>query len=143
MTPIQNIDKSRRNFEHTVRVVTASIHAAEAFAPRTIAATFVVSRLAAAGAAGLKLPQGEILALGSQLAVRMEAVGSDLQVTLQLRGFQALRAHGGKSGRLVSADQRVHVAFAFDAKGKAVCVMTDSDIARGGLEQFHIEVFGD
>ena len=134
--------KTLADFEHTVRVVTARIHAAESFAPSPITATFTISLLAAAGAARTQLPRGKILAAGSQLAVTIEPDGVDLLITLQLRGFQPLKQHAGKDGRLISADDRVDVPFHFDTRGTAVCRLTDSDIARAGLEHFRVEVFG-
>lgn len=131
------------NFEHTVRTITARIHAAEAFLTRMPVQQFGFSLKAAAGSGGLALPQGELLAPGSLLGISIVAVGSDLQITLQLKGFKMLKEHGGKAGRLVSTDGKIHVSFRFDSRGTAVCYMTDSEIARAGLEQFRVEVFDD
>ena len=134
--------KATRDFEHTVRVVTARLHAAEAhLANRPAAQVFTISLKAAASVDGLLLPRGEILASGSQLAVTISAGASDLRISLQLKGFSTLQQFKGKAGRLLSDDKRVDIPFRFDDRGSAVCVMTDSDIARAGLAHFHVEVF--
>jgi hypothetical protein len=135
--------KAHRDFEHTVRVVTARIHAGDTFTSRVPTQQFVFSLKAASSAIGTQLPRGEILAPGSQLGVSMVAQGNNLRITIQLKGFKALQAHRGKPGRLISEDGRVHVPFRFDEKGAATCLMTDSDISRGGLAHFRIELFDD
>lgn len=140
---MQDLNERRRwrDFDHTVRVIVARALVERELSPRALAGRYIVTLLAAAGTAGLSLPKAEILADGSQLGVRIETEDSALKITLQLRGFAALKAHAGHHGRLISADTTVEVPFQFDRNGTAYCFMTDTQVSRSGLEKFAIEVF--
>jgi hypothetical protein len=141
---MQDLNERRRgwrDFNHTVRVIIARVVTEQELSPRALTGRYLVTLLAAAGTAGLNLPKSEVLAEGSQVGIRIETEGAALKITMQLRGFAALKAHAGCHGRLISADAMVEVPFQFDRTGTAVCFMTDTQVARAGLEKFAIEVF--
>ena len=80
------------------------------------------------------------MAKGGQLGVAFVQVGTEVQATLQLKGFAAVKAYAGKSGRLVSADANMDASFRFDPRGHAMCTLADTAEVRLGLQNFDVIV---
>jgi hypothetical protein len=144
MNELTDRGKKYADFAHTVRVVTARALAEhERGIPIVAARTaqrFTVIAMAAAAADMADLPRGEILAREGELGARFEARDGRVYATLQLKGFSAITAHGGRSGRLMTSNGAVDCRFTFDTRGKSVCVLLDAPEVRAGLNDFSLDI---
>jgi hypothetical protein len=129
-----------RDFDHTVRVVTARALAEIDVNHGAPVTRFAVTLLAAAGSTGINLPTGEVLAEGRQLGIRIVTHTGELAVTLQLKGFAALTAHKRQPGRLTTLSGTFDVLFQFSERGTAICLLPDTPEVRLGLQTCMIEV---
>jgi hypothetical protein len=134
-----------RDFRHTMRVITASALAQHDLAatggraaPRVT--TFTFDLLAAAAAADVRLPERR-LSTGSELAAELDdSRAGEIRLSLQLKGFAALKENAGRPARLVSANGAIDYAFRFGDHGGAVCVLADMPEVRDGLKAFSVLV---
>lgn len=129
-----------RDFAHTVRVITARSLAEHDAADDLPVVRYSLSLVAAAGATGINLPVGEVLVEGRQLGIRFEPRLGELEVTLQLKGIAALKAHRRQIGRLTSLAGLFDVVFQFSDRGLAVCVVPDNVEVRQALSTCMIEI---
>lgn len=93
---------------------------------------FTFELMAAATTAEPPLPHA-LEAREDGLAMTIEERGPELWLTLQLAGFAALDEYGGRPGRLVSHNGAIDYPFAFDAHGRAVCVLANEPAVRHGI----------
>jgi hypothetical protein len=97
---------------------------------------FEVDMLAAAGAQGFSEGTSEVLAIGSELGAQIVPLEQGVEVKLQLQGFPALEAFGGRPARLVSANGAIDYRLRFDTEGAARCLLSDTPRIREGLSRF-------
>ncbi len=137
--------KRWHDFRHTALVLTASALAEHDLATaggraRPRIATFAFDLLAAAGASDVKLPS-ELLSPGTDLAATFDfGRAGEIRVSLQLKGFAALKENAGRPARLMSANGAIDYAFRFGDRGAAICVLADTSAVRDGLKAFLVVV---
>ncbi len=127
-----------RDFLYTLDVVTNSAVADLEAGTGNWVKGFDVILLAAASEGGLKLPESEVLAEGSELGITMLSEGPEMKLNLQLQGFAALDTYGGRAARLVSENGAIDYRLRFSDGGAATCMLSDAPKVREGLGRFAV-----
>jgi hypothetical protein len=132
-----------RDFAHTLTVTMASALAADDVARRDeslCTRTFEFTLLAATGQQGFVLPREERLTADGTMGLRFEEGPGEIRVLLQLKGFAAIAAFGGRTARLVSLNGAVYYEFRFDSRGAAACTLADDAHVREGLRGLRVAI---
>ena len=146
-----------RNFAHTIMVITARARvqdrgrSVDGAIPRrrkgdrvpdssTYIPRFEITLLAAAASSSFTLPKAEIPAESGGLGITIEDGVTEIQVTLQLKGFAALSANAGREARLVSSDGVIDYAFRFSEAGTGTCVLAASPEVRASIVNLSVLV---
>lgn len=136
--------KRKRDFAHTLLVITARALAEHEIRSATStqgrAKRYQITLLAAAPGEAVALPKSEVSADGGELGITIEEQEDGLRIKVQLYGFAALQAHGGRAARLVSANGAIDYAFRFSGQGTGVCMLADTPEVRAGLASCSVVV---
>lgn len=100
---------------------------------------YEVTLRAASDSLSSRLPKSEVAAKGGGLSVLIAERAGQIIVTLQLKGFTALRRGAGREARLVSANGAVNCEFRFSNKGTGVCELVDDPEVRQGLARMTVQ----
>jgi hypothetical protein len=143
-----NDNARKRDFAHTVMVITAralaehEMRTSGAAEQTNFAPHYQITLLAASPGETIALPKSEVTAEGGNLGITFEEREDGLKVTLQLRGYAALQAHGGREARLVSSNGAIDYAFRFSRQGTGICLLADAPEVREGLARCSVLVAG-